>query len=120
MEKCTLCTMDADLCECDDQPSYTPVPPERRRDFAIYNSYAEPANTETQYVSVYFPGVGNLTITFENRTLNTDDVNRDDRNNYRPVLSFDFNTANVDIIDDRGNDREIHLYHNDHQELNNS
>lgn len=92
---------------------------EERKDFIVYNSRGEPTNTETQYLSLFFPGMGNVTITYENRTYGSTSINRDDPDNYRPVLSFDFDTANVDIIDSRGNDREIHPYHNDHEELNN-
>ncbi len=115
MEKCDLCQRDMDLCECDDQDSL-PFPPDKRKPFSTYASELETYDQhsfETQYQSVHFPGLGNLTITYENRTYGSNSVNHDDLANYRPVLSFDFDTSKVDIIDRRGNDREIHPYHND-------
>lgn len=85
---------------------------DERHNFEIYTHTTNPHTTETQYESVFFPGIGTMIITFEDRTYRSN-------GEVRPVLSFDFDTSKVDIIDSRGNDREIHPYHNDHPDLNN-
>lgn len=73
---------------------------DERHDMKVYlggtGSLAD--TTTTQYTSVFFPELGEITITYETRPGNTEK---------RPVLSFNFSTDKVDIIDAYGGDRSI-------------
>lgn len=53
---------------------------------------------ETRHISVFFPDLGNMTITYETRPGNDEK---------RPVISVDFKVNKIDVIDAYGGDREI-------------
>lgn len=55
-------------------------------------------DSETKYMNVFFPDLGNMTITYETRIGNTEK---------RPVISVDFDVEKIDVIDAYGGDREI-------------
>lgn len=55
----------------------------------------------TPYVSVFFPDLGNMTITYETR------IGSGDVDNRRPVITVDFDIKKIDVIDAWGGDRDI-------------
>lgn len=57
--------------------------------------------TNTEYITVFFPELGNMTITYETRPFASETGEK------RPVISFDFAVSKVDVIDRSGSDREI-------------
>lgn len=70
-----------------------------RHDTVTYIGCTPSVQESAQYVSVYFPKLGNMTITYETRPFSNGEK--------RPVVSVDFDVAKLDIIDKRGNDRRI-------------
>lgn len=71
---------------------------EEYHDMKVHVSGHTLADMDTKYISVFFPDLGNVTITYETRPGN---------DAKRPVISIDFDVKKVDIIDAYGGDREI-------------
>lgn len=63
----------------------------------VYGCNDKGRTQTVQYLSIFFPEVGEITITFERRNGEY----------FAPVISVDFDVENIDIIDERGNDRRI-------------
>lgn len=70
---------------------------DERHDMSVY--VGRSAEHPSRYVSIFFPDLGNMTITYETRPGNN--------GKKRPVVSVDFDVKKIDIIDAYGGDREI-------------
>lgn len=71
---------------------------DERHDMKVHVSGHTLDDLDTQYITVFFPDLGNVTITYEKRPGSTEK---------RPVISVDFNIRNIDVIDMYGGDRDI-------------
>lgn len=78
---------------------------DERLPFKVYGAAGEldeNQNATTEYLSIFVPGLGDMTITVEKERAMQSDPQRQ-----KVVISLDFATRHIDIIDRRGDTIEL-------------